>query len=266
MDKIKYQKSKSGVQCIGPCFKAGATLLHPISLQYVSANQQNFCAINPTTDPKIIKHHAQLFNIKSSDISSKLKLGQIAPCYAEDNNLYDDAKLFDLENIKVVVPTIEISCGDFLQIFYGIYSIENTLQWIEQNKNVPKTTKNRLINCSWKQFGSDKNNITDIFVEYYYNIISNKWIHSFYEYLYKYLSYDVQNKIVVLAGSVQSKTEYKDKKIKYIIKNIYNFNSIQNIMFDFIDIYSSKWLTIESHQKIIKKLFFEYGMKKLNKK
>ena len=263
-NKNKYPKSLTGQQCIGPCVKPEEVMLHPITLDYYTIKDDvgvDFCLINPTNDPNIIKQHAEIFN--ENNINNATCLGYIAPCKKSKNENKKD--LFDGQDITFLFPEIDINCGKFLRIFYNIYSIENTLQYIKENQNIPKNTKIRLINCSWKEFGSNKDNITDLFVKFYWNYIRKYWMKNFYNYLGKSLFYDnKQNKVVKIKECSDDEINKKVKeKIEYLMEYVYDFESVRKVMLEFINKYKNNWNWIESHHKKIKKYFLVFGLNKL---
>lgn len=263
MNKSKYPISLTGIQCIGPCVKPGNTILHPITLQKIRINDKykySACPINKIENPNKLKKHNKILNdIFDSEDYNDYNKQLLAPCNNDNknNDNKNNDKLFKNNNLYLL-PDINIDCGKFLKMFYKIYSIENTIEYISNNSNIPKTTKIRLINCSWKEYGLIKENITDIFIYFYYDYIHNYWIKKFYKYLGNYILYD-KNKIILKKNNEIDINV--NEKIKYIKDNIYTFETVKKIMLNFIDEYKEKWDEIISHHKKIKKLFISYGLK-----
>jgi hypothetical protein len=175
MKKNKYPISLTGQKCVGPCVKANTTIIHPQTLNYINKQNVDYCPINPIYDKNLIKKHNKIFKLNEDPRLNKI----IAPCKNTTNDTNNDNKF--------LIPEININCLNFLELFYNINSIEDTLKYIKEHSNIPKNTKIRLINCTWEAFCSNKNNITDNFVKFYYNYIKNKWINYFYEKLKVYL-------------------------------------------------------------------------------
>lgn len=241
-NKNKYPRSINGRQCLGPCTKQGNIILHPISLEYIVNTDHPFCPVIDHKYPHITLDECKLSEVNNKDINH--------------------------DHFSTVTPLVGFTCSDFLKDNYNIYSIENMLQYINSNSDIPKTSKIRLINCSWKEFGSNKNNISDIFVDFYRNFIKKYWIKSFYSHLGKSLFYDNEKNIVVHTKNTAYITDdemkkHLDEKIYFLMKNVYDFKSVHDIMFDFIDKNIKNWTWIESHHKKIKKMFILYGINKL---
>ena len=150
---INFQNSKYGIQCIGPCYKENEIYKHPITKEYITQKNHKTCPINPITET----------NTDGEDVIIKL----IDKCEKVTSSEYNNLNVTD--NI-----VNDFNCKLFLKNIYNIESFRDTINYINKNKlNI--ITEKRLLNCSWKAFGNNIDNLTTSIIKYYVNKINTKW-------------------------------------------------------------------------------------------
>ena len=215
----KYSKSLNGYQCVGPCYKKNSKIIHPIYFNVVQNTKDDFCPTNEW----VYKNN-----------TGNIQRFYIDKCNMDNNkyqNFYD--LLYPYTNFDELV---------FLDSFYNINDLNQTFEWIENNKNLSINTKQRIFDLSLKAF---KNNF-DIFnfndtrlVDFIIELIKNKYFDSFSIEFFKYII--IKNETV----SIEMNENYKyDKetnesiiiKQNFILKYILTIENITN----FINIYFRK--------------------------
>lgn len=254
--------SINGKKCLGECVPKNTFLLHPITLEYLPTNKISMCAINPTNDETYIEKNIKDIGLNNDDVDHILKkynqkktlFGKYAPCVSQNEELKSD---------YMETPKINFDSKFFLNKFYKLYSIENVVSWIGNHKNAYWDTQKRLINCAWNAYASDKKNITDIFVEFYLDIIRDSWMESFYDilHLHKY----VNSKIQLTKVFQKDKDKDKDKKVAFLADKLFTHIFVRQTIFSYIDKNIGKWYTIFSHHD--EYYYYLYGpvLKKINK-
>lgn len=243
-----FQKSKKGLQCLGPCFKPNTWITHPDTLEYVTTKDAPFCPTNPhiVVDPHTGKKQKLI----------------IDECFKADENI--DLNLIQL---NVLSPKINFNCEQFIKIYYKIYSFENGLNWIETNKKSPHYTKIRILECMWKIYGNDLNVITNRTVNIYMNIIKKKWIKLIYKELKEYVIIDENENIYFSINEVQNKVQNKNKyrveKINFIMDKIINHNNVYKILKKHIRNNGKIWDKIVNHNLIILNYIIDYSIQKI---
>jgi hypothetical protein len=129
---LKFPKSISGRQCIGPCYYPNVEYAHP--------HEENAkINVNEPTCP-IIKVYTK--DDRKSIIYDT--------CAKPTHRIYkyNDFKLNSLSKDS------KIKTDSFLKGYYDIYSFEDSLNFIHNN-NVPRITKNRILNMSLEVYGKN---------------------------------------------------------------------------------------------------------------
>jgi hypothetical protein len=140
MDKKKYQKSYHGYDCIGPCYKAGTTYMHPVTFKRMGSKKENTCPINETIIDNVSRY--------------------IDYCIVPDDNINTVQ--------EELVPNIDISLKTFLSIYYNISTIDETYDYLKKNNHLSIYTKKRIVNCVLNIYELELVDqiIIDIFKEY----------------------------------------------------------------------------------------------------
>ena len=244
----KYPKSKSGQQCIGPCYKPGTWIIHPVTLDYITNEDFPFCPTNYYPDP---------------DNPDTLK--RLDECFHPIEKP-DKTDKTDIE-MNIILPKFGFNCGHFLKIYYKIYSFEQTLEWLKENKYAPQYTKLRLLECSWQSYGNDVNILTDELVEFYVNMIKKSWIKKIYKHIEKYVKIDGDKIYFSVPPKSEDKSkisnEYNVEKINFIIKKIVNKNNIYKFFTKYIKGNKKRWDEIEDHNIKMQKFLVKYIVNKI---
>src|SRR5687767_8695261 len=143
--KHKFPKSINNQQCIGPCYKAGTLMLHPITLTYFSHPQYNICPTYEWYD--------------KTEKTNKIVDKCFVPSKEEDISKYH-------VDLSFIEPEFGFTCDFFLKTCYNVYSFESALDVIS---NIPKSTSlrtlMRIIECAWREYGNSLDVINDQLVE-----------------------------------------------------------------------------------------------------
>ena len=99
---IKYPKSKSGMQCVGPCYKPNTYIMHPITLEYITDKNNIFCPVQEWHD--------------TSPDGITIHITDVCAGFTYDKNK-DTAD--DIET-NIIVPYIDFNKTHFLKIYYNI--------------------------------------------------------------------------------------------------------------------------------------------------
>lgn len=240
----KYPKSKSGKQCIGPCYEAKTIAVHPYTLDYIVNFKEPFCPIpiSNRIDPKtgknrILLYDACHFPTKNEDISQK-----------------------DLE-MNMLIPSIDFNCKQFIQLYYDIGSYNDLLVFL--NKNEPIYTKLRIIECSFNVFPNDIFDvIDDSIVNFYSSIIKKIWIRDMISAFSKYIYIDGKN-IYLKENNDELNKNNVVIKVNYFIENF----ATSSIIYELLDRYykknKNKWNNIKLHNDELKKEYKNYIMEKI---
>lgn len=243
-----YPIGINGKQCIGPCYKPGTYIVHPITLDYVTSRNVPFCPVpdyeyvDPETGQKSIRRIEQCYvPTESSDQSSR-----------------------EIE-MNILLPNMDFSCERFLKIYYDIYSFESTLKWLNNNQNVPYNTKNRIMECSWNVFGNKLDYIDDQLIDFYIFTIKKYWIKSIYKKIYDLIYVNANTNTVYLNKNNQNAEQFHIEKINFFIENYVNKNNMYQFLQSYIDINRDEWVKIKNHQNNLKKYFIKFFTKLITK-
>lgn len=228
----------NGHQCIGPCYKAGKYITHPITLKTVNDNLNPFC---PTMSWKDANNN-ELW---------------IDECLVPDDvSIYTtDEKLLDY-----LIPTFGLTCDMFLKDYYKIFSFENAIDWIINNKE-PYYTHMRIINCAWKIYGLSVDVFNEQLIEFYRDIIKKKWIKYLYVNIAKYIY--VENNKIYLKENNDSINENKIEKINFFNKKFNTPQIIYKMLQLYVDENRSRWEDIIDHNENIKQHYLDYIINKI---
>lgn len=238
--KRKYNIGLNGQQCIGPCYPTGTEIVHPIILESVSVKDRPFCPTNVWVDKRDGRD-------KWVDI-----------CIKEDNveKLSGDELL-----LEYAFPTIGFTCENFLKSYYGIFSFESAIEWINNNKN-PFYTNMRIINCAWKIYGNSTDIINDQLIEFYVNAIKKEWIKYIYPKIATYIYVDQKNKNIFIKENNDNVNENKIEKINYFNKKINTDQNMYKVLMIYVNDNMSKWDNIIDHNENIKSYYVDYIINK----
>ena len=215
----RYPKSLHGYQCVGPCYKKNNKIVHPIYFNVVQNDKQDFCPTNEW----IFKNNSGNLQRFYTDI-----------CNINNNVTNYNDLLYPYTNFDELV---------FLDSFYNINDFGQTLEWIENNKNLPINSKQRIFDLSLKAF---KNNF-EIFnfndtriVDFIIELIKKKYLDNFCIEFFKYIMIEKENVILQQNKNYNYNNETNESiiiKQNFILKHIFTIENITN----FINIYFRKF-------------------------
>jgi hypothetical protein len=248
MDKnikeTKYPKSKHGFQCIGPCYKPGTVIIHPITLEYVTDKVNPFCPVKEWIDDK------------STD--RKEKIVDVCANPTHDKNISGK----ELE-MNMLTPQIDFNNEQFLKIYYEIYSIEDALLWLSNKEYVPLTNKMRVISCAIGAYGKNMDMIDSRLVNFLILIIKKKWLADIYLRLNKYVHIDNDTIEFSTNANQLNEDEYKVPRMNFIVDKLLNFEVIENFLEKYVRYKNKIWDEIISHLQQIKIDLIDYLEKKI---
>src|SRR5690606_3808512 len=103
--------------------------------------------------------------------TGKIRSYHIDECYVPTHE--KDIQQKEIE-MNILIPKIDYSCNQFLNIYYNIYSFDDALNWLTESKTV-LLTKMRIIECAWETYGSTIELIDNRLVDFYIEVIKKKW-------------------------------------------------------------------------------------------
>lgn len=166
----EYELSKSEKKCIGPCYKAGTIILHPLGIKSTTSKNFNFCPVREieNSDHNLLQNY-----------NSLIENGLKKPLKNSVNPIIDECFSKNIEErepmqIDMLLPKIDYSDKSFLKIYYDIKSINDAVLWIKNN-NKNKLTNTRILDCSLRAFGKDMSYISDGLAEIYIYFLVNYW-------------------------------------------------------------------------------------------
>ena len=238
-DFESYGMSKNDRTCIGPCYEPKTVIVHPLTLELVTNNTYPFCP----TNSYIYRKDGKDYIISIDECANP--------------TMRKDLEKKDLE-LNMLLPYINFNCGSFLRLYYDINTFYNAIDWVNTNTAESYLTKMRIIDCALNEWGNLSDFvITDGLVEFYSYIIKKHWIKYFYPILKSYIVLE-NNEISLSNRKDDSNSKYKTEKINYIIKKIFNKNTILKILMKYRKDYLHEWKNIESHNDNIKRYMVQY--------
>ena len=223
----KYPKSRSGYQCVGPCYPGNTIVLHPSTLQYVDVYDQGHgpdkmvCPIVPTWD-------------------EKYKITRLV-----DQCKDEDVANLDWENVGIesFIPQMHFNPENFLRLFYKINTMGEAIEWVQNNRNLPDATILRIIECAIFTFGQEHMNTA---MDWLYTQFQNVWLPDAYQKsLHKFVKF--KDDQVYIAKTSQSPDDHKDEKINYLKTQVMPMSQFSKIVQHYVEKHREKWDTITSH-------------------
>lgn len=237
--KKKFSIGLNGQQCIGPCYPADSKIIHPITLEMKSIQDEPFCPTMGWFDKRDNRE-------KWTD----------ACLIADQKKDIDYGKV----DISYVLPILGINCEIFLKLYYDVYSFEGAMDTITNNR-MPFNTQLRLINCAWKVYGSNIDIINDQLINFYINIIKKEWIKDIYPYVSTYIYADDKN--IYLKENNDDIQFNQIEKINFFNKKFNNQQFIYKTISSYISTNKSNWDKIIDHNKNIKNYYIDYVINKM---
>ena len=193
----KYGSSIDGLKCIGPCYDKYSNIVHPHTLDVIKNFDVPSCPIMPTV------------------IDNELQYIDACHFTRRVNNTN-----------SILTPIMDFDDKYFLNTIYNIYSYEDTMVYLNKFKLSPPGTRLRIVSCMWSVYGNNIKYIDDILTDFYIDVITELWLDSLYNILYKYIQYDASIKKIIINKSLDSddannKKIYKQKLRKKFILDKY---------------------------------------------
>ncbi len=244
----RYPKSTNGLQCIGPCYYSNTKILHPLTLEEITNVSHNFCPVDTyvyTTN------------------EGKNIVEQIDRCFipTAKETIVDD---FIIDNI--LTPQFNFSSLYFVKIYYRINNIDELLTWLQENRNDPYKTKERVFNNSMVAYGKDLNIIDHRLVNFI-NDLMMYHLAKIYRYIKKY--FIIENEMIKIINPDKLITDNKNisnesiKNIRIYIKDkLLGTDNIHQFMSKFIRYYKED-LSNRQISTMLVDNFIDYIKKKL---
>ena len=220
----KYPKSIHGYQCVGPCRKKNSAIIHPIYFNIIQNEKYDFCPTNEWIYTNNTGNIQRFYTDKCVD--------DIVEKNDNKNNTTDHTEiLYPYTNFDEIV---------FLDSFYNINDLGQAMDWIDNNKNLPISSRQRIFDLSIIAF---KNNF-EVFdfndtriVDFVLELIRKKYNDHFCIEFFKYIMIEGENVIIKYDKNYSYDNETNDTiiiKQNFIIKHLMtleNITSFINIFF-----------------------------------
>lgn len=237
--KKKYPKSKNNRQCLTDCYSANKWILHPVAVQFTSLDKP-FCPVMEyeEEDPKTGKKRPRLTDECLMATADNIPTKEL--------------------QMNIITPKFDFECQHFLKIYYGIFSFDQTLEYIRDHPELSTKTRNRILNCSWVAFGKGMINIDDRIIDYYIKYFSGIFLNKFYGRLKKYVKIEGEK---ISFGKTTSDGD-DDIKLKFLKEKLNTFQTVKKFLKSFLK-KNEKWDENKDYNKIINKEFIDYLEKKI---
>jgi hypothetical protein len=214
--------------CLTACYEKGKAYIHPVTLEKMINPSNNTCAVVPipTGDGLFIR---------------------TKNCRMEDNKIYHVPSEIDSMLMHFYFDPYE-----FLIQIYNLHTFNQVINWSIDNIDLPPDTIKRVNNAAWKIFGSNLENISDLVIDFYYDIATNNWIKDFSKNIASKYSFDILS---------QSNKEADFNKL--LIQNFLPKNFFVQIIKKYVDVYRDEWTQIDSHYKNLKNFTYKCLLKNI---
>jgi len=198
-----YGTSVNNIKCVGPCYQAKSEIIHPVTLKVHKEDNFNMCPIQPQMD----------------------KTGKLIEV---DQCLYIEKRKELLSNdLDVIAPIVKFNDSDFLKTYYGIQSLEQAVNLIDE-KDRPNNTIKRIMNCTLNVYGK-KNIESETFIDFIHRFSNKYWLREFNQKLKK------TNKSAITEISLKLTEDtikgYVKKYLESWSENLFHFLGIKKYMF-----------------------------------
>lgn len=237
----KYPKSINGHQCIGPCYEAKTLIVHPIELELVT-DDNHFCPVNA----RLEKTHEKRLVDRCSNPT-------------ENKNI--ESKELEL---SILNPYIDFSYIRFLSVYYNIYTLEDALQWIDDNAKSPLETKIRIMKNALFAFNTKIEMIDHRLIDFFILLVKKKYINKIYNNVYEYIGVSKGNILFVKSNeNVVDKKEKSVERINFIIKVFVNSDEMHKFLIRYFKF--KKDLLILNYIEDMINEFIQYILLKIKK-
>lgn len=227
-------KSIYGRTCLSKCYPKLSEYVHPVILTGVTNPYQDSCAIDP-----IYKVH----NDAKTDTINLYNMLLDDECLLKNNDL---SQLPD--ELDSMMPRFNFNASDFLSSIYDLHTFDQVIHWTLENSYLPFDTIKRVNNCAWKAFGNQPGVLSNIVLDYYYEIAKNYWMHDYVDKLQTRYKFN----LTTTTSSLDAKTEI----YKIVISKFFDYDFFETTVKQYIQDNLDKWETIKSHYGNLKKYVF----------
>lgn len=247
MDIKKYPKSKHNFQCLGPCYYPSTMIVHPTQLDIVSDFGHPFCPVEEwkSRDPK---------TGKELNVSTDTCLNP-----TESKNIINK----ELE-MNILTPYIDFTADQFLKIYYNIYSFKDGIDWLEENKDIPFLTKERVINALLYAYGQQLDIFDQRFTNFFIEYVKKTGIRNIYNKINKYIG--IENGEIYLENKNLNKLESNEKcveRINYIVTKFLNVDDIAKFLMRYLNNNKNDWLDMRDHLNNMILKYIDYIINKI---
>jgi len=216
-----YPISVNNQHCVGPCYYSNTRIIHPVTLDEIKDINHNFCPVNAFVyvDP----------------VTKKSTMSTIDRCFVPTAN---KTSMDDMLRENVIAPQFLFSSDYFVKIYYKINNLEDLLRWLDNNKEDPFKTRERVFDNGMVVYGDQITIIDHRIVDFVNDIMINN-LPKLYRHLSPYIT--VQGDEVVLVDPGKHPKEEHISIIRNYIKDRFlGSDNIQQFMSKFIRYYKEE--------------------------
>jgi len=217
-----------GKKCITKCHDAGQSYLHPITLDDIGpryTKNTNTCAVYPFYD---------------ENVSNLLEFGV---CDTNDNSTK-----YYLTEKEALMFRPYFDPKSFLHSIYNLLTFNQVIMWTLDNANDNFRTVKRVHNAAWKAYGSNIENISDVVIDFYYELAKNNWLKDYVKNIKNKYSFDIFSEIP--NGSKLSISDI-------VIQKFFDKNFFTQVIINYIDTFAPEWTSIKSHYGNLKRFVYK---------
>jgi hypothetical protein len=239
--------SDNNRQCLTKCYTKGVNYIHPILFDIIRDHDNDTCATNVFLDKN---NNPKSFDNCHINSNENVK---------EDNNN---------EYLYTIIPQINLDSKEFLANIYDLYSFDHVIDWTNQNNYLPYDTIKRVHNLAWKGFIKSPNDLNNILLGYYYDLVKFVWIKDYYKLLNKHYKISLVNGEVVFSVRNDNldkvdNSDNLDKVYIKILKEYFPFSFFVSVIKKYVKD-NNKKLSENSYDQI-KKYCYKYLLKQIQK-
>lgn len=222
------------INCLTECKEKGRTYINPVTLDSIMNSNEATCAIVPIP-------------VSNNDTTNYYTWGT---CRLEDNDIYHVPSEKDS-----MLLNFHFDPYDFLTQIYDLHTFNQVINWTLENNHFHFETIKRVHNASWKIFGLHIENISELVIDFYYDIAKNNWMNDYINNILKKYSFDILS------------TGEKNTNINnIIISKFFDKKFFIQIIKKYLIVYANNWTNIESHYKNLKNFTYRCIMKNIKYK
>lgn len=245
--------------CLTKCNEKGKPYINPITLDKIFSLNNSSCAIIPTKKNKPEEEVKIIYDdVNKYHLTVTGNYNTWGVCNLEDNDKYHVPSEKDS-----MLLVFYFDPYDFLTQIYDLHTFNQVITWTLENMHLHFKTMKRVHNASWKVFGSDISNISDLVIDFYYDIARNKWMKDYVGNISKKYSFDILSDSIPLEGE-DTKGSITDTTIEnIIIRKFFDKHFFVQIIKKYLNEFKNIWTNIDSHYKNLKNFTYKCIMKNI---